>query len=102
LAGNVEAPKHDTVRIDKQAPSITATSAPVANGAKWNNGAVTVSFACADQPGLSGIVSCPAPVTVSAEGLGQVVSATVFDNAGNSATTSALLNIDLTSPIVSA
>jgi hypothetical protein len=101
LAGNVETTKHDTIRIDTQKPTITASQSPAPNNG-WNNDAVTVSFTCADQPGLSGVVACPVPVTVSAEGKAQVISGTVFDNAGNSDSTSITLNIDLTAPTISA
>ena len=101
VAGNVETPKHDTIRVDKQKPTITASQSPAPNNG-WNNAAVTVTFTCADQQGLSGVVTCPAPVKVSAEGYAQVVSGTVFDNAGNSDSTAITSNIDLTAPTISA
>jgi hypothetical protein len=86
------------VKVDKTAPSITATAAPAANGNGWNNTDVTVTFTCAD--GLSGVASCPAPATVSAEGA-TTVSGTATDNAGNSASTSVVVKLDKTPPTVS-
>lgn len=88
-----------TVRRDGSPPSITGSSSPPANGNGWNNSDVTVSFACSDA--LSGVASCPSPVTVSAEGAGQSVSGTAVDNAGNSSgATVGGINIDRTAPAV--
>jgi hypothetical protein len=87
-----------TLNIDKTPPTITASAAPPANGNGWNNGDVVVTFTCAD--GLSGVATCPAPVTVAAEGANQVVSGTALDKAGNSASASVTLNIDKTPPLL--
>jgi len=84
------------INLDKTAPTIAATIAPAANLNGWHNGDVTVSFVCTDL--LSGIDTCPAPVVITAEGFGQVVSRSVSDKAGNTATTSVTLNIDKTLP----
>ena len=56
-------------------------SAPSPNGNGWHNTDVTVTFTCSDA--LSGVASCPAPITVTAEGAGQVVTGTAVDKAGN-------------------
>ena len=99
-AGNEEAHSTITVRIDKSSPTITHSQSPVPNGNGWNKNAVTVSFDCSDQSNLSGITSCTAPKTVTTEGQGQVVTGVAQDNAGNSATDSATLNIDATPPTI--
>ena len=78
-AGN-QASETITVSIDKTAPTIQATLSPQPNAAGWNTGPVTVTFACAD--GLSGIVSCSPPATVSTPGTHTIVGLAV-DRAGN-------------------
>ncbi len=88
-----------TVNLDKTAPSVTPAIAPAPNGADWNNTDVVITYACAD--GLSDVQSCPAPITTTAEGAGQVISATATDVAGNSATSTVTLNIDKTPPAIS-
>ena len=88
------------VSIDRSAPVITATAAPAANAAGWNNEPVLVTFTCSD--GLSGIADCPAAVTVATDGAARAVTGTATDNAGNTATTSVTLNLDLTPPSITA
>jgi len=73
--------------------------APAANAAGWWSAPPTVLFACSDAE--SGIASCPAPISVTTEGAGQVVSGTATDRAGNSAGASVTINLDLTDPSVS-
>ena len=85
------------VSIDETPPTITATPSPAPN-AGWNNTNVTVNFACGDT--LSGIAQCPSPVVVSASGPNQVVSGTATDKAGNSATATLTLNVELTLPSI--
>src|SRR6185369_5031791 len=51
---------------------------------------------CADT--FTGIASCTAPVTVTADTAGQVVVGTAIDNAGNVATTSVTVKLDKTAP----
>lgn len=102
-AGNAEVAKTVQVKIDKTAPSIGhAFTAPsgYTNGG-WTNQDVTVAFTCTDQGG-SGLASCTEPVTTSGEGAGQQVVGTGTDNAGNTATDTALVSIDKTDPEVSA
>jgi uncharacterized repeat protein (TIGR01451 family) len=74
-------------------PTIAATPSPAANANGWQNGNVTVSFAC------TGTTSCPSPVVVTTEGAGQAIDRTV-SNAGGSATAHVVLNIDKTAPVV--
>lgn len=84
--------------IDVTPPTATASSTPAANANGWNDAAVTLHFSCADA--LSGVTSCPADQQVSNEGVSQIVSGAVTDAAGNIATASTTINIDLTPPIV--
>lgn len=98
LVGNAESAHSLTVQIDAAAPTISPSVAPAANGAGWNNSNVTVSFTCADS--LSGVASCTAPITVSAEGANQTAKGTAIDLAGNSATTMRAINLDKTAPLL--
>jgi hypothetical protein len=54
-----------------------------------------VRFECHDDVE---VVSCSAPVTVTAEGAGQVVTGTATDNANQTQTTTVTINIDKTMP----
>lgn len=98
-AGN-SATRAVTVNIDKTPPVITATLSQEANGSGWNNGPVTVTFACSDA--LSGVNSCPAPATISQDGADQVVTASATDNAGNTAATAVTVSIDTIRPQITA
>ncbi len=95
VAGN-SATLSSNVSVDLTPPVITATVDPPANAAGWHQAPVTVTFECSDA--LSGVASCPAPVILSGEGAGQEASGTVFDLAGNSATSSTIVNLDQTPP----
>lgn len=86
------------VGVDNDPPTITASANIQPNAAGWNNTYVTVSFNCADA--ISGIQSCPAPITVITEGANQIVTGTAVDLAGNSASSSVTLNIDKTPPVL--
>lgn len=88
-----------TLNIDKTPPAVTAAVSPAPNAAGWNNSNVTVSFACSDS--LSGVASCPSSVAVTTEGANQAISGTATDVAGNSASTSATVNLDKTAPRIS-
>ena len=83
---------------DSVVPTITASVNPVSNSAGWHKSDVVVSFQCDDV--TSGIATCPEPTTVTAEGAAQVISGTAVDNAGNQASTSVTINLDLTAPII--
>ncbi|WP_307039294.1 OmpL47-type beta-barrel domain-containing protein [Agromyces ramosus] len=100
-AGNVEAAQTAHVKIDTTAPSISHSFTPVtySDGA-WSNEDVTVTFECADAG--AGVASCTAPVTTTSEGLAQQVTGTATDNAGNSASDTAVVSIDRTAPTISA
>jgi hypothetical protein len=98
LAGNT-ATASAVVSIDKTPPSITASTSPEPNIYGWNNTDVTVTFDASDE--LSGVESVTEPVTVTVEGAEQEVTGEAVDYAGNTATASAIVNIDKTSPAVS-
>jgi large repetitive protein len=97
-AGNVEGSQSTQIKIDKTAPSIGHVLSPVPNGAGWNNADVTVTFSCGDQADLSGVASCTPAHTVTTEGAGQHVNGAAVDNAGNTASDSATVNLDKTAP----
>lgn len=88
------------IGVDNDPPVISAIANPSANSFGWNNTNVVITFTCSDA--TSGIASCPAPITLSAEGANQVVSGTATDRAGNAATVSLGLNIDKTPPQITA
>ncbi len=98
-AGNSEDPPHDlAINIDTMPPAISASTLPLPNKNAWNNTDVTVTFTCNDTG--SGIASCTAPVTASAETQGREVSGTAVDNAGLTATTSVTIKLDKTPPVI--
>ena len=87
-----------TIKRDATPPTISAaaTTAPNANG--WYSGDVTIHFTCSDvTSGLAG--ACPADVVLTASG--SSATPTIFDNAGNSATSNAVtVQIDKSAPVV--
>lgn len=99
IAGNIGSAAY-TVKVDKTAPTASASASPAANANGWNNTDVIVSFSGSD--GLSGIESCEAAVVLSGEGAAQSASGTCTDKAGNAsaAATASGINIDKTSPTV--
>jgi hypothetical protein len=96
--GNSSSQVCDTVNLELTPPTISASASPAANSAGWNNTNVAISFTCT--PSVSSITSCSPPQTVSSQGMGQVITGTVKDQAGNQATASVTLNIDLTPPAI--
>ena len=89
-----------SIHLDKTAPTLTQTVSPPANPNGWLNRDVTIQYTCTDT--LSGVDSCPSPKTITAEGANQDISASIIDNAGNSATVSSILNIDKSAPSITA
>lgn len=85
--------------LDGESPTITASAQPTPNAAGWTNTNVVVTFICADS--ISGIASCPSPVTVANDGANQIITGVATDRAGNTASTSITVNHDHTAPIVS-
>ena len=100
IAGNTaEVSSTFTVIVDPDAPEIVAAPDRQANDVGWWNGPVTFTFSCSDAE--SGVASCPAPVTVDAEGAAQSFTVTAFDNAGNEGTLVVSgINVDFTAPTV--
>lgn len=96
VAGNVEAPKSIQVQIDQTPPTIACSLNPLPNANGWNSTPVTVSFAASDP--ISGIASVSPPVTLTGQGAKQSVTGVAADNAGNTASISCVVNIDLTPP----
>ena len=89
-----------TVRLDETVPTINGSRSPAANALGWNNTDVTASFRCSDA--LSGLKSCSAPTTLSANGAGQSVTGTAVDNADNTNTAPVSdINIDKAAPALS-
>ena len=86
------------IGVDNTPPTIAAAVDPTPNAAGWHKSDASVSFSCADT--VSGVASCPAPVTVSTESANQLISGTATDRAGNTATASLTVNIDKTAPAV--
>jgi hypothetical protein len=101
-AGNTAAIT-EVINLDMTLPVITVASrTPAANSAGWNNAPITITYAVSDA--LSGVdeaIGGYEDDAVSTEGKGQLVSGSVTDKAGNTASiTVADINIDLTPPVV--
>jgi hypothetical protein len=97
-AGNTATPEF-TVKIDKDAPTISGTASPTANSDGWNNTDVTVHFICTEV-GPSGLKSCTPDSTLT-EGANLSVTGTAVDNADNSASVAVgPINIDKTDPVI--
>jgi hypothetical protein len=102
IAGNIEGSTTIQIRLDQTLPTISHTQSPAPNADGWNNGDVTITFTCTDAPGssTSTVASCTTPQTVTTGGANQPVTGTAIDTAGNSAQTTATVNIDKTAPTV--
>lgn len=87
------------LKIDKTAPDITYTLDPSPTASGWNNGAVTVVFACSDA--VSGVARCSEPQTVRGADGAYVVTGSVTDNAGNTSGVNVFVAIDSVKPAVS-
>jgi hypothetical protein len=98
-AGNSATFITPAAKIDKTAPTITATRMPPPNVNGWNNSAVTVNFQCSDA--LSGLAvgSPPPPTILSGDGAAQAISGSCTDVVGNVASAAVQdINIDRTAP----
>jgi hypothetical protein len=82
---------------DTTPPTVTTNVFSSPNAAGWNNGDVTVRFTCADD---TEIAFCPAPVTVTQETAGVVVTGTAIDTSDNETPASVTVRIDRTPPTV--
>ncbi|MEP7002962.1 MAG: ExeM/NucH family extracellular endonuclease [Chloroflexota bacterium] len=97
-AGNTASATVGGINIDSTAPTIAGTTPGYTPGL-WTHADVTVVFSCADA--LSGVDTCTAPITVSAEGDAQHASGTAVDKAGNSASATVdAIRIDKTAPTI--
>lgn len=85
-----------SARLDRIAPTITATADRAPEWSGWYKDSVTVTFACDDA--LSGVADCSAPQTLKASGQAQ---GTVRDRAGNSSAASLDVNVDADAPTFS-
>jgi hypothetical protein len=92
-AANQTASASTTLSIDQTAPSITATVAPLPSAGGIVTAPATITFTCSDA--LSGVAGCPAPITVSTAGAGQTFNGAATDKAGNTASTTVTLNVQL-------
>jgi hypothetical protein len=99
-AGNAETHHSVTVSVDTTKPSISATVSDGTLGDNgWYTGPVTVHFTCSDEGSGLAAGACPADRTLT-DGVGQIVSGSVTDLAGNQATASMTLDVDGTGPTV--
>jgi len=98
FAGNREAENTTQIRIAYDGPNVTAQLSPPPNASGWNKSAVTVTATCDDA--LSGVIFCSAPVTLTHEGHGQVVTVIGANLAGNSTSRTVTVNIDTSPPRV--
>ncbi len=85
------------VTVDLTDPTISVAAAPTANAAGWSRAGTVVTFTCADA--VSGMATCTAPVTLSADGE-QTIEGTAVDKAGRTATASITLKADATAPLL--
>lgn len=99
-AGNVETANGIALKWDNIAPTVTHTLSPAANAGGWNNADTTVTFTAKDDDKGSDVASVSAPVTVSTETAGQVVTGTATDMAGNLGTDSVTVKLDKTKPTI--
>jgi hypothetical protein len=85
-----------TLNIDKTPPVISATISPPPDANGVNTTSVTISFTCSDS--LSGVLSCPLPISVSTPGV-QTISGQAVDKAGNTANAGVQVNIQNVVPL---
>ncbi|MFL6028121.1 MAG: PxKF domain-containing protein, partial [Friedmanniella sp.] len=99
-AGNAEAANTIGLRWDNVAPAVEHSLSPRPNADDWNNGDVTVTFTARDDDRGSGLASTTAPVTITTETAGQVVTGTARDTAGNVGTDTVTVKLDKTKPTI--
>ncbi len=100
-AGNLATASY-SVRVDKTAPTRSAvTQLPLANGAGWNNGDVTVTWTWADATSGVDAAHCTTTGTSSGEGVAIAVPASCTDLAGNTASDTYSVKVDKTRPAAS-
>jgi hypothetical protein len=99
-AGNVETPNAVSLKFDNIAPTVQHTLSPKPNADDWNNADVTVTFTAKDDDMGSGVAGVTAPVTVSSETAGQVLTGSAKDTAGNLGTDTVTVKLDKTKPTI--
>jgi hypothetical protein len=99
-AGNIERSNSVALKWDNIAPTVDHTLSPKPNADDWNTSNVTVTFTAKDDDKGSGVANLTAPVTVSTETAGQVVTGTAKDTAGNVGTDSVTVRLDKTAPTI--
>jgi Glucodextranase, domain B len=87
--------------IDTIPPTIQAIVSSPANANGWHRRSVGVRWVFADTGG-SGLATRPPSRLVTTEGPGQLITETVSDRAGNSASASIAISLDRTAPTVTA
>ncbi|GAB3763044.1 hypothetical protein FB382_001317 [Nocardioides ginsengisegetis] len=92
-AGN-RATDEATVSVDETAPKVTGELSARPNAHGWFNADVVATFSCADQAGLSGVVSCPDGVTFG-EGRGQSAGGAATDGADNTGAPFRITGVDV-------
>jgi hypothetical protein len=97
-AGNTRSTSVQINHPDVTPPTISYSLSPAPNANSWNNADTTVTFQCSDAE--SGIATCTAPVTVSAESSDTTVVGTATDNAGNTKSVTAHVKLDKTVPTI--
>ena len=86
--------------VDLAPPEVVATVTPEPNAAGWINLPAVVTFEATDNSDGSGVASLSEPVQVTASGTDILVEGSATDAAGNTATASVTLQVDLQSPVV--
>lgn len=115
VAGNVEAPRTLTVRVDDTPPTTQASVSPAADPSGWHQGPVTITLSATDdnsgvkdisyrlqgaETGEHTITGTTATIPISAQG---TTTLTFFarDNAGNTEPSQSLtIRIDSTAPVL--
>ncbi|MDQ7772496.1 MAG: hypothetical protein RDU13_03115 [Elusimicrobiales bacterium] len=98
--GNAGSPSERAFRLDLTPPLVSESVSPAANEAGWHNSTVSVVFSGTDA--VSGVSYCEPEKTAFSEGRDIKVSGYCRDFAGLSSTATARLNIDPTSPTITA
>jgi len=95
----VARPATGSVTVDNTPPAITASIDPEPNEFGWNNTDTTVSFEATDL--LAGVESVSPPTTLTAEGMGHIVTGTARDRVANVSSLDVVVDIDKTAPVFS-
>lgn len=99
-AGNAESLNGIALKWDNIAPTVSHSLTPAPNADEWNNSDVTVNFSAKDDDRGSGVATVSAPVKVTTETAGQVVTGSATDTAGNVGTDSVTVKLDKTAPVI--